>query len=92
MAEAIKTPIVPFSTDFGEYLRSKRVEQGFTQTDISDYLGYTSPQMVSKWERGLCGPRFTDLVKLQEYLNIDPNELLRELMKEQQKVFTRYLK
>lgn len=86
-----KPAFVPFSKEFGHFLKQKRVDAGFTQTDLSKFLGYTSPQMVSKWERGLCGPKFNDLVKLVKLLKVDENELMDWLMKEQQKIFAYHL-
>jgi len=38
----------------GEYLMACRKNAGFTQKDISDKLGYDSPQYISNIERGVC--------------------------------------
>lgn len=86
-----KTPMVPFSVEFGEYLKQKRIDAKLTQADVSNYLGYTSPQMVSKWERGICGPRFTDLIKLTLIFKLDECELMERMLQEQEKIFCYYL-
>ena len=83
---------VPFSKSFGEYLKLKRIEKKLSQSDISSQLGYTSSQMVSKWERGLCGPKFNDLVKLTKIFDIESEEMLHILMKEQMMLFMREFK
>lgn len=87
-----KPAFVPFSPKFGEYLKQKRLNLNYTQSDLSQFLGYSSPQMVSKWERGLCGPKFADLVKLIPVLKIDEAELMEWLLKEQEKIFVFHLK
>lgn len=38
------------------YLKEKRVEAGLTQLEVAKKLGYSSPQFVSNWERGLANP------------------------------------
>ena len=48
--------------------------------------------MVSKWERGLCGPKFSDLLKLTKLLKIEESEMMSHLMHEQEKLFTFHLR
>jgi transcriptional regulator with XRE-family HTH domain len=38
------------------YLKDKRVAAGLTQSEVAKKLGYSSPQFVSNWERGLANP------------------------------------
>ena len=39
-------------------LKQKRVAAGLSQRDVSDELGYSTPQFISNWERGIsCPPR-----------------------------------
>lgn len=40
----------------GTFLKSRRIERGLTQAELAKALGYSSPQFVSNWERGLCLP------------------------------------
>lgn len=86
-----KTPMVPFSTELGVYLKNKREEAGYTQIEVARFLDHSSPMMVSKWERGVCGPKFTDLVKLVDYFHISPQEMMQMLMEEQEKLFKSYI-
>ena len=92
MKKPSKPPMVPFSVDLGLYLKEKRVNSGLTQQDLADELGYNSPQMVSNWERGLCGPKFSDLIKLAKVCKISSQELIEVLMESQEKIFRSYLK
>ncbi len=38
----------------GAVLREIREAANLTQKDVSDHLGYTSPQFISNTERGIC--------------------------------------
>lgn len=38
------------------FLKEKRVAVGLTQSEVAKKLGYSSPQFVSNWERGLANP------------------------------------
>ena len=83
--------MVPFTEELGIYLRQKRENAGLSQVDTAKKLGYTSSQMVSKWERGLCGPSFADLKRLIKIFNMNETELLNRLIREQRKIFDHYL-
>ncbi|MBY0315669.1 MAG: helix-turn-helix domain-containing protein [Bdellovibrionales bacterium] len=65
----------------GNYLREKRVGLGIAQIEVSKALGFTSPQYVSNWERGLAPPPSKSLKAIAEILGIDKKELIRVLMK-----------
>lgn len=67
-----------------EFLRKKREESGLTQKEISDSLGYTSPQFVSNWERGVSSPPLNCLAKLVELYKMNPKEIIDIMMKEQE--------
>ncbi len=38
------------------FLKEKRIAAGLTQSEVAKKLGYSSPQFVSNWERGLANP------------------------------------
>lgn len=61
------------------YLKNRRKELGLSQADVSRKLGYSSPQFVSNWERGLVSPPLSSLPKLMVLLQI-PRETLIELV------------
>ena len=61
---------------FGEKLREKRKEKGYTQKELAQKLGVTD-KAVSKWERGLGCPDVSILEILSNELDISILELLK---------------
>jgi len=72
----------------GRFLRQKRIGSGFTQAEIAGKLGYSSPQFISNFERGLCSPPLKNLKALVRLYRIDANELIRLILDEQRQVLT----
>lgn len=61
--------------DLAKFLKDKRNEAGLSQGAVAKKLGYTSPQFVSNWERGLSRPPVATLRKISQIYNISPNEM-----------------
>lgn len=59
----------------GEYIKAKRIAAGLAQKDVSDKFGYSTPQFISNWERGVSNPPIGDLKKLAAIYGIDAEEL-----------------
>lgn len=57
------------------YLKEKRMAAGFSQKDVSDIFGYTSPQFVSNWERGLSQPPIKIIKKISDVYRVSADEL-----------------
>ena len=68
-----------------EWLKEKRREAGYTQRQVSDQLGYTSPQFISNIERGMASPPIAVLVKLSELYSIDCETLIEKTSEAQKK-------
>lgn len=68
----------------GRYLKQKRKASGLTQWDVARELGYTSPQFISNFERGLCAPSFDTLPKLIGMYKIPKDEIINLLLKQQE--------
>lgn len=66
---------------FGKFLAEKRKDAGLSQKDLSQILGYTSPQFVSNWERGLATPPIDKVKKICEVLYIPPSRIMDEFIK-----------
>jgi transcriptional regulator with XRE-family HTH domain len=47
-----------------ELLRKARTKKGLSQSEVAKRLGYSSPQFISNWERGLSSPPIPKLKKL----------------------------
>jgi transcriptional regulator with XRE-family HTH domain len=58
-----------------DYLKKSRENLGLSQTFVSSKLGYTSPQFVSNWERGLSHPPLKSLKKIAKLYKLRDKEL-----------------
>jgi transcriptional regulator with XRE-family HTH domain len=68
----------------GEYLKDKRSETGLTQSDVAKKLGYSTPQFISNFERGLCAPPLKNLKLLVKLYKLDANELIDVILNEEE--------
>ncbi len=64
------------------YLKEKRIERGLSQLDVAKVLGYSSPQFVSNWERGLVSPPLETIAVLIELYKVPPSEVIEHILKE----------
>lgn len=64
-----------------DFLKEKRVSANMTQGQVAEILGYTSPQFVSNWERGMSYPPIETLKQLSRIYSIDQDELFDVLLK-----------
>ena len=60
----------------GAYLRQKRLDSGYTQSELASSLGDVHSQFVSNWERGLCAPPGHSLHKLIDVLKLNREKLV----------------
>jgi transcriptional regulator with XRE-family HTH domain len=65
-----------------DYLRVKRIESGMSQLEVARVLGYSSPQFVSNWERGLVSPPLETVSVLIDLYKISPNEVIKQILDE----------
>lgn len=64
-----------------EFLKQKRLNAGLSQGAVAKKLGYTSPQFVSNWERGLSEPPIGTLRKIASIYNIPHDEMFDVVLK-----------
>ncbi|MBN8554365.1 MAG: helix-turn-helix transcriptional regulator [Deltaproteobacteria bacterium] len=69
-----------FSEGLGEFFKKKREVLKKTQKEASDFLGYSSPQFISNFERGLCGLPLNKLKKLGDFYGISVKQLSKVIM------------
>lgn len=62
------------------FLRSHREQSGISQAEVAKKLGYSTPQFISNWERGLSAPPFNALKKLATIYKVDADELFKVLL------------
>lgn len=58
-----------------EFLKQKRISVGLSQRDVADKLGYSTPQFISNWERGVSQPPINSLKKLGDLYKISAEDL-----------------
>jgi transcriptional regulator with XRE-family HTH domain len=61
--------------ELSNYLKKSRESVGLSQTFVSSKLGYSSPQFVSNWERGLSHPPVKSLKKIAKLYKLKDKEL-----------------
>jgi transcriptional regulator with XRE-family HTH domain len=66
----------------GSLIRDRRISKGMTQAELSAEFGYSSPQFISNWERGDCGPPLNILPKLAKILAITQKEIVQIILDE----------
>ncbi len=54
--------------EVGNRIKKLRKERNLKVTDISDRMGFESPQAVYKWQRGECLPEIMNLIVLSRML------------------------
>jgi transcriptional regulator with XRE-family HTH domain len=65
-----------------DYLRQKRLDSGMSQLDVARVLGYSSPQFVSNWERGLVSPPLETIAVLIDLYKIPAQEIVERIVDE----------
>jgi len=75
------------TTEFGNFLRDKRIAAGLTQAEVSKQCGFSTPQFLSNIERGVCWPPMDFLRKLSGLYDIDPRDVLSLLMETKSRVW-----
>lgn len=58
-----------------EFLKNKRLNAGLSQRDVADKLGYSTPQFISNWERGVSHPPISALKKLGDLYKVSAEDL-----------------
>lgn len=69
----------------GQRLKQVRVEKGFSQADVADFLNI-SRQSISRWETDKSYPDIDNLVELSKYYEVSIDELLTETKVLQQEI------
>jgi transcriptional regulator with XRE-family HTH domain len=65
-----------------EFLKDKRVAAGLTQSAVAEKLGYSSPQFISNWERGLANPPVFILRNLTKIYKVSADEMFKRLLEQ----------
>lgn len=60
---------------FGKCLKEFRNNAGLSQKEVGEMLGYTNPQFVSNWERGISTPPVDVLKKLSQIYSVPSDKM-----------------
>lgn len=64
-----------------DYLKEKRQASNLTQAEVAHKMGYSSPQFVSNWERGVSNPPIETLKELARLYSASIDEIYEILLK-----------
>lgn len=70
----------------GDFLRETRESASLTQADVSQKLGYTSPQFISNIERGISVIPLKTLAKMVNLYRVNPETVVRIILESQRKL------
>lgn len=70
------------NANFAKYLKQKRELAGLSQKQVSEKLGYTTPQFISNWERGISTPPMKTVKKIAGLYSIPVDEIFNLLLQE----------
>lgn len=62
---------------FGKNLKALRLEEGLSQRDLGDKLGFSN-QTISFWESGSREPDLDTLLEIAKYFGVLVDALLKE--------------
>lgn len=64
----------------GKYFQQKRIKQGLSQKDVSIKLGYTTPQFISNWERGVSMPPISVITQLSKMYKVNSEDIFNKIL------------
>lgn len=65
-----------------KFLRSSREAKALSQADVAKELGYSSPQFVSNWERGISSPPMDAIFKLAKIFDVQADLIYEVILEE----------
>ena len=77
--------------ELGKYLREKRKSCGLSQSQVAEHLGYSNPQFISNFERGLCAPPIPKLRILIKLYDLPKDEVIQLMVTQQKELWKRQL-
>lgn len=79
--------------NIAKLIRTKRLShpKGYSQSELSNLLGYKNGQFISNVERALCNIPLKMLRKVSEVLDIKPEELKTAILRDHEMTIDNYL-
>lgn len=56
-----------------------RLSVSLSQREVANALGYSTPQFISNWERGISNPPISIVKELAKLYKITPEEIIKKL-------------
>ena len=80
--------------NIAQLIKTRRLEhqKGYSQSELSNLLGYKNGQFISNVERALCNIPLKMLSKVSIVLDIPPKDLKTAILKDQEETLNNYLK
>jgi transcriptional regulator with XRE-family HTH domain len=80
--------------NIAKLIREKRIShpKGYSQSELSQLLGYKNGQFISNVERALCNVPLKMLGRVAEILNISHEELKSAILEDQKETLENFLK
>lgn len=66
--------------NLGKYFQEKRLKQDLSQKDVASHLGYSTPQFISNWERGISTPPLSAIPQLAKIYKVSPDEMFNKIL------------
>lgn len=70
----------------GDFLKETRESSQMTQAEVSERLGYSSPQFISNIERGISVIPLKTLAKMVNLYRVNPETVVRIILDSQKKL------
>ena len=79
--------------NIAKLIRDKRLShpRRYSQSELSNLLGYKNGQFISNVERGLCSIPLKMLSRVSEVLNIQPSEIRTVMLRDQETTLNNHL-
>jgi transcriptional regulator with XRE-family HTH domain len=76
----------------GHHWKQLREKAGLTQRDVSESLGYSTPQFISNVERGRCRFPVEKLSKIKKLYKLSANQIVDLILNEERQGLLKVLK
>lgn len=74
------------------FLKEKRIASQLSQAEVARQLGYSSPQFISNWERGLVLPPLQTMSNLVKLYKLNREDLIERLVQHSRAEIESHLK
>lgn len=71
--------------NLGKYLKEKRINAGYTQSELAEKLK-VHVQFVSNWERGICAPPSHCFQQALDLLKADRKKIVTAMLLDSKKI------